>query len=135
MNTKIVMTLSSIVLGVTGMTFIFASDIVLSHLGIDTNAASLILGQVIGALYFGYSMLNWMAKGSLIGGIYNRPVAIANVTHFFIAGLAIVKLLLSDQKFPKLFWPMGLLYVAFGFVFIIILFRHPVRSADEREKA
>ena len=44
--------------------------------------------QIIGSLYFALAILNWMSKGSFIGGIYNRPIAIANLTHFVIAGLA-----------------------------------------------
>lgn len=128
MNTKIVMTISSIILGATGLIFTFASDIVLGNLNIDTNATSILLGQVIGGLYFGYGMLNWMAKGSLIGGIYNRPIAIANFTHFLIVGLAIGKRLISNPGLPKIIWAAGVVYATLGFLFVILLFRHPVSS-------
>jgi hypothetical protein len=132
MNTKIVMTLSSIVLGATGAILTFAPDMVLRNLNIDTNPTSLILGQIIGGLYFGYSMLNWMTKESLIGGIYNRPIAIANFTHFLIAGLAIAKRLISSPELPKSLWAAGIVYVTFGLLFIIILFRHPINSEPEK---
>ncbi|HMG90461.1 MAG TPA: hypothetical protein VK589_10380, partial [Chryseolinea sp.] len=114
MNTKIVMTIGSIVLGATGAMLIFASDIVLRNLSIEINQSSLLLGQIVGALYFGYSMLNWMTKESLIGGIYNRPVAVANFTHLMIAGLAIVKALISNPELPKILWAAGAGYVVFG---------------------
>jgi hypothetical protein len=132
MNTKIIMTLSSIILGATGIILTFAPDIVLHNLNIDTNPTSLLLGQVIGGLYFGYSMLNWMTKESLIGGIYNRPIAIANVAHFFIAGLAIIKRLLSDPGLPKALWTAGAGYAVLGLLFIIILFRHPINSVTDK---
>jgi hypothetical protein len=98
MNTKILMTTSSIILGATGIMLTFAPDIVLSNLNVDTNQTALLLVQVMGGMYFGYSMLNWMTKESLIGGIYNRPIAIANFTHFLIAGLAIGKRLISNPE-------------------------------------
>jgi len=130
MNTKIVMTFASIILGATGTVLIFASDIVLGNLSIEVNQTSLLLGQVIGALYFGYSMLNWMTKESLIGGIYNRPIAVANFTHFLIAGLAIVKALISNPQLPKILWAAGAAYVVLGLLFMIILFRHPIKSNE-----
>jgi len=30
--------------------------------------------QIIGSFYFAFAILNWMSKGSIIGGIYNRPI-------------------------------------------------------------
>lgn len=123
------MTICSIILGATGVILTFASDMVLPHLNIDPNPTSILLGQILGGLYFGYSMLNWMTKESLIGGIYNRPVAIANFTHFLIAGLAIVKRLIAHPELPTILWTAGLIYSVMALLFIIILFRHPVNSS------
>ncbi len=120
------------ILGATGIILTFAPDVVLNNINIETNPTSLLLGQVIGGLYFGYSMLNWMTKESLIGGIYNRPIAVANFTHFLIAGLAISKSLISNAELPITLWVAGLVYVTFGLLFIIILFRHPVSSNSQK---
>lgn len=122
------MTVSSVILGATGIILTFAPDFVLNNLNIETNPSSLLLGQVTGGLYFGYSMLNWMTKESLIGGIYNRPIAIANLSHFLIAGLAVCKRLISDPELPKALWTAGVVYVILGVLFIIILNRHPINS-------
>jgi hypothetical protein len=132
MNTKIIMTICSIILGATGVILSFAPDLVLRNLDLDVNPTSVLLGQVLGGLYFGYSMLNWMTKESLIGGIYNRPVAIANFTHFMIAGLAIIKKLISHPELPKAIWAAGAVYLVFGLLFILILFRHPINSTTEK---
>lgn len=132
MNTKILMTTSSIILGATGIMLTFAPDIVLSNLNVDTNQTALLLVQVMGGMYFGYSMLNWMTKESLIGGIYNRPIAIANFTHFLIAGLAIGKRLISNPSLPKALWATGAVYAILGLLFIMILFRHPINSTIEK---
>ena len=130
MNTKVIMTSSSIVLGATGVILTFAPDMVLQNLNIEITQTSLLLGQVIGGLYFGFSMLNWMTKENLIGGIYNRPIAIANFTHFLIVGLAIIKKLVSDPGLPKTLWTAGIVYAVLGIVFAIILFRHPLNSTS-----
>jgi len=132
MNTKIVMTVSSIILGAAGIILSFAPDVVLENLNMEINPVSLLLGQVLGGLYFGYGMLNWMTKESLIGGIYNRPIAIANFTHFLIAGLAICKKLLSNPELPKTIWATGVVYAALGVLFTIILFRHPISSNNQK---
>ena len=125
------MTISSIMLGATGVILTFASDIVLRNLNIDANPTAILFGQVMGGLYFGYSMLNWMTKNSLIGGIYNRPIAIANFGHFMIAGLAIIKRLISAPGLPKVLWGTGAAYLIFGLLFVGILFRHPVTSTND----
>jgi len=60
MNTKIIMTFSSILLGAMGIILTFSPDTVLLTLNTDINPTSLLLAQVMGGLYFGYGMLNWM---------------------------------------------------------------------------
>ncbi|MFD2066982.1 hypothetical protein ACFSKU_08810 [Pontibacter silvestris] len=126
------MTVCSLILGVIGIVLTFAPDIVLFNLNIESNQASLLLVQVIGGLYFGYSMLNWMTKESLIGGIYNRPIAIANFTHFLIVGLAMGKALVSTPQLPKALWIAGGVYIVLGLLFMIILFRHPINSTGDK---
>src|SRR5690606_6611462 len=132
MNTKLIMTTSATMLGATGVILTFASDIVLQTLHIDTNPTSILLGQVIGGLYFGYSMLNWMTKASLIGGIYNRPVAIANFAHFFIAGLAITNTLIANSILPTVLWMACAVFLVLRLLFICILFRHPIESTSQK---
>lgn len=122
------MTLSSLVLGAVGVILTFTPDLALLNLNMEADTMSLLLGQIIGALYFGYAMLNWMTKESLIGGIYNRPIAIANFTHFLIAGLAIVKLLMSNRSMSTALWTIGGVYIFFGIAFLLILFRHPSKA-------
>jgi hypothetical protein len=130
MNTKLVMTFTALVLGATGILLTFAPDLALNLLLDDITPTAMLLAQVLGGLYFSYAMLNWMTKESLIGGIYNRPVAVANLTHFIIAGLALVKGLLAHPELPKALWIAGGIYTVLGVLFTIIMFRHPVKSSD-----
>ena len=126
MNTKIVMITSSIVMGLTGISLSFVPLEIMSCLGLESSKSLLYLLQILGALYFGFAMLNWMTKSSLIGAIYNRPIAIANFSHFLIAGLALTKGVLTNPGLPLVIQIAAGVYIVFAVSFGIILFRHPV---------
>jgi hypothetical protein len=134
MNTKIVMGSSAVMLALTGILLTFAPDEVLHAMTGETDRGIILLVQAMGALYFGFAMLNWMAKGSLIGGIYNRPIATANFSHFLIAGLAFLKALLAAPKLPLPIWVAGITYLILAALFTIILFTHPVKSPTPDHK-
>lgn len=125
MNTKTTMTLSALTMGAIGIVLSFSPDIILTHLEIEVNRMIVFLMQILGALYFAFAMLNWMSKSSIIGGIYNRPIAVANFTHFLIAGLALLKGIISTPELPLVIWVLALIYAIFGCLFGIILFVHP----------
>ena len=129
MNTKIIMTISALILGGTGVALTFAPDNILTEFGITDHPMSVLLMQMMGGLYFGFGMLNWMSRDRAIGGIYNRPVAIANFSHFLVAGLAIIKSLTADAF--TLLWVIGGIYVLFGILFIRMLFQQTVGKQTE----
>ena len=56
-------------------------------------------------------MLNWMAKGTLIGGIYNKPIAIGNFTHFTIGGLALIKIITEINAHTEIIIFLTVFYV------------------------
>ncbi|TXE12235.1 hypothetical protein [Algoriphagus aquimarinus] len=128
MNTKLIMTLSAIFMFSAGITLTFSPDLILGSLNLNPNQIIVFLLQLLGALYFGFGMLNWMNKGRPIGGIYNRPVAIANLSHFMIAGLALLKGLISNPELQFTIWVIGIIYILFGFAFGVIFFRHPIND-------
>jgi len=125
MNTKLIMSLSAVVLAVIGISLTFFPAEILQHLGIGSSTSLLIILQLLGALYFGFAMLNWMAKGAIIGGIYNKPVSVANASHFLIGGLALVKALINNPGSPIFLWIFGGIYLFFAVCFGIIFNRHP----------
>ncbi|MBK9980961.1 MAG: hypothetical protein IPP15_00820 [Saprospiraceae bacterium] len=129
MNTKLLMTLCAITLGAAGISLTFIPDTILSQLNIEANKSALLLTQILGALYFAFGMLNWMTKTSLIGGIYNRPIAVANFTHFLIAGLALLKVIISNPNSSYIIWTAAAIYFVFGLCFGVLLFRHPISEA------
>ncbi|HEX9980955.1 MAG TPA: hypothetical protein VGB50_10380 [Flavobacterium sp.] len=124
MNTKVILSAAATVLGMSGLALTFMPSETGEFLFTELVASPLIL-QVLGALYFAFAMLNWMLKDSLIGGIYNRPAAVANLSHFMIVGIALVKELLLAPETGTVFNVITAVYVVFALLFAIVLFRHP----------
>ena len=81
-NTKILMTVSAIFLVIVGILLSFLPQETLHLLGKEDDMSFIL--QLCGALLFGFGMLNWMVKGSLIGGIYNKGIVVANFAHYLL---------------------------------------------------
>jgi len=112
---------SCIFLGALGITFTFIPDEIISGLSVKPNQISTLSLQLLGALYLGFAMLNWMAKGSLIGGIYNRPIAIGNFMHFTVGALALIKIITKIHTHSEIVISLTIVYsvfaILFGYVF------------------
>ena len=112
---------SCIFLGALGITFTFIPDEIISGLSVTPNPISILSLQLLGALYLGFAMLNWMAKGSLIGGIYNKPIAIGNFMHFAVGALALIKIITKIHTHSEIVISLTVVYsvfaILFGYVF------------------
>lgn len=122
------MSASAILLALLGITLTFLSAEVLVYLHISTSKTLQLLIQILGALLFSFAILNWMAKGTTIGGIYNRPIALANFTHFAIGSLTLAKAVMGNSEQRYLFWFLTGIYMLFAILFGIILFHSPSLS-------
>jgi len=128
MNTKVLMTISALTLAIAGILLTFLPDEILIYCNLGNGKPLQLILQLLGALYFGFGMLNWMTKTSLIGGIYNRPIAVANFTHFFIAVLALIKGVMANPGLPKTIWVVTCIYLIFAISFGLVLFRYPLNE-------
>jgi len=121
MNTKIILTASALTLGTLGILLSFLPNEILKYLQIESSQIIIIFMQLLGALYLGFGMLNWMAKGSTIGGIYNRPIAIGNFMHFGVGAIALLKIAFSVKEFREVVIPLTMVYtifaVCYGYIF------------------
>lgn len=128
MNTKLIMTLTAILLTIVGLALSFAPDMVMRSLDLSSSAIVMLIIQLLGGAYFAFAFLNWMAKGALIGGIYNKPIAIGNLTHFVVAGLALTKAVLNNPKLPVIFSILAGCFVILACLFGAIISRHPIKN-------
>ena len=133
MNTKSLMTLSAMILALIGISLIFLPNEILDYLELSVSETLQLLMQIIGSFYFAFAILNWMSKGGIIGGIYNRPIAMANLTHFVIAGLALIKGVLSNPSLSYVIWSIAIIYSIFAIFFGIVAFRHPISENNYLE--
>jgi hypothetical protein len=83
--------LSAVFLAILGLAAVFLPQESLALLGAPQQGALPVLVQLLGAHSLAFALLNWMAKDSVIGGVYNRPVAMGNLGHFGIGAIVLVK--------------------------------------------
>ena len=126
MNTKLILTLSAFFLALIGLTLTFLPEEIIKLAGVPSSKIVQLILQILGALYVGFAMLNWMARGSTIGGIYNRPISIANLTHFLIGALALIKGLMNNPGLSLVIWILTGLYSIFAVLFGLLFSRNPV---------
>lgn len=122
MNTKLLMTISGLALGLSGLFALFAPDILLETLGASATTPLSIPVQLMGALYFAFALVNWTAKDSAIGGIYARPVSLGNFSHFFVGALILIKYFLSNT-YNLVVLLIMMAYILFAIAFYWLVFR------------
>ena len=125
------MSLSAAFLAMLGVGITFLPQELLAHFGAPSDGAVVLLMQMLGALYLGFSILNWMHRGSHIGGIYSRPVSMANFFNFAIGGVPLVKWVITQQFAPEV-TVMALIYSIFGVWFGLVVFTHPANKTHSR---
>lgn len=124
MHTRLLMTASALFTGLLGVAATFLPQEILGAAGAAPATATVVLVQVTGALYLGFAMLNWTAKGVLIGGIYSRPVALGNFLHFAMVTILMLGMLPGQESLP--FVAGTLIYAVFAVWFGLVLFRSPL---------
>ena len=112
-----VSTLSAIVLAVGGVALLFAPDVVMPALVPGFPPSAVWLAQLLAAAWLGVAALDWLQRATLLGGIYGRPVVLANLALYFIGDLAVLRALREPDAAPAL-WiiavPATLLAIAYG---------------------
>jgi hypothetical protein len=109
--------LSAAVLLLGGAVLLFAPDAVLPVLAPGFPPAAAWLGQLLGAAWLGVAALNWLQRGVVLGGIYGRPVVLANLALYFISAASLLRALLAGTA-PAALWLAvalaGMLAAAYG---------------------
>ena len=123
---RILMVSSALLMAVLGLGATFLSHEFLTHIGIPPRPGSVLVVQTIGALYLGFALLNWGARGAIIGGVYARPVAMGNFMHFVVAAITFWKVAFAlDIPF---FFGFTAVYTILAAGFGWLLFNPPSNS-------
>jgi hypothetical protein len=127
MKTRILMSLSAAFYATLGVGITFLPQELLAHVGARSEGTPVLLMQMLGALFLGFAILNWMNRGNRIGGIYGRPVSMANFFNFAVGGLALLKGSIA-QQYALDVTIMATIYTVFGVWFGLALFTHPANE-------
>lgn len=116
-------TLSAIALFAAGLCMLFAPNETVGALFSD-QGGSPILASLLGACLFGFASMNWIARHSLLGGIYGRAVVVGNQAHFFVGSLLLLRHV-SPAASPGV-WTLFGVYLFGAVLFSFLLFRKTV---------
>jgi hypothetical protein len=121
MKTRALMTASAVFLGILAVAALFAPDEILKAAAFPASPLLSPLVQLCAALLLGFAMMNWMAKGSRVGGIYNRPIAMGNIIHFAVGAVTLDRFALHGHYA----WPviaLAVIYTLFALGFGVVVF-------------
>ena len=108
---------SATVLALGGVALLFAPDVILPALVPGFPPDAVWLAQLLAAAWLGVAALDWLQRATLLGGIYGRPVVLANLVLYFVGDLAVLRAL-REPGAPRALWlfvvPATLLAVAYG---------------------
>lgn len=121
------LTFSAAVLGALGIAASFAPQELLDYFGSPPATAAVLAVQLLGAAWLALAMLDWMSRGTTIGGIYGRPLVVTNLTCFAISTIVVAKLVLQapDAMLAIMLCAFAVPAVGFGWA----LFNPPANNA------
>ena len=124
MNTARVSAASASLLLAGGAALLFAADDILPRLVPGFPEAAAWLGQLLGGAWLAIAVLNWLNRGARLGGIYGRPVVVANATVYFVGAMVLLKIVARPgASLPIII--ATILFVIFAALYAWLLFRGP----------
>ncbi|MDA0684987.1 MAG: hypothetical protein O3A57_11300 [Bacteroidetes bacterium] len=127
MPSKLFLIASTLFLGVLGIGGSFAPTESLALAGVEPSVEVSFIFQMMGGLYLGFAMLNWMNRNAPVGGIYGRPLLTANLIHFLIVSLMLIKHVIDGAGNGLIL--LCVLYTSFAVGFGLLQFMDPTRKS------
>lgn len=131
MNTKILMIASALFLMISGLALTFSPEEISNYINTGNNQTTILLLQILGSLYLGFGILNWMTKSNLIGGIYSRPLVIGNLAHFLVTSFALIKIVgkYSENESVIILF-LTIVYSIFTLCYGYVFMKNPNKKPD-----
>ncbi len=124
-NRKLLMTSSALFFGLAGLLFLFLPEEISYYLKTSGSQTETAFFQLLSALYLGFGVLNWMSRSVLVGGIYKRPVVLANLINFWIGAITLIKLMAGTSSQLTGLLVLTIIYVVFTILFFIVFRNNP----------
>jgi hypothetical protein len=116
--TRLLATASALILGVGGFALLFAADEVMERAGAP-GAFAAVVAQCLGGAWLALAVATWITRGSPQGGIYGRPIVLANSWVYTITALVCLRAYWVSTAVSV----VGLTAVAFALLYAYVLFR------------
>jgi hypothetical protein len=113
---RTILTVSAAVLFVLGGSGLFAASETASWLGAPDPGATSVIVQIAASAALGLAIMNWFSRGSRRGGIYARPLCLANLLFFGSSALCIGKAVTAEHL------PAGWIALTAGFACLGLAF-------------
>lgn len=123
---KLILTISSMIYLLFGLVISFLPQETGRIFGTASQyGMDLLLMKVIGALFFGLGLINFMSRSSIIGGIYGRPITLGNVMVSLIISGQFVKFNISQDGVGGHLWVVAIIFILITLSFIYLFFKTP----------
>jgi hypothetical protein len=126
-RSKLLLSAAATFFGVAGAGATFLPHELLLHVRQPDARILVVFIQALGALYLAFAMLDWMSRGATIGGIYGRPLVVANFLYFTMTGIVLVRWAAAGAP-PGILVLAGL-HVLFAVCFGAVMFGSPKSRA------
>jgi len=117
---------SAILMAIIGLIAVFLPEELLVYFGSKPETFVVVVVQITGALYLGFAILNFYSRSKIIGGIYSRPIVIANLIHFTIVALMLLKELFNGLSVELVVG--ALIYSVFALWFGFVMYSNPLKK-------
>lgn len=122
------MAASAMCFALFGLLLLFAPEDLSGLLGPEPTNHTLM--QLLGAALLGFAAMNWIARGSALGGIYGRAVVAGNQTHLVVGALLLLKRCVETGNTQPWPWALAGLYALGASYFSYLTF---FRSGIEKQ--
>ncbi|MDQ3171426.1 MAG: hypothetical protein M3Q55_14925 [Acidobacteriota bacterium] len=126
-RSKLLLSASALFFGLAGAGATFLPVELLTHVRQPGARILVVFIQALGALYLALAMLNWMSRGATIGGIYGRPLVVANLLYFMMTGIVLARW--AAESAPPGIMVLAAIHVLFAVCFGAVMFGSPKSHA------
>lgn len=116
MSTRFLATVSAVLLGAAGVALLFAADDLLASLAGTNDRIVVAMAQLLGGAWMGLAWATWLTRGTPQGGIYGRPIVLANATLYFVSALVCARGAAGSTSMLAVAIVAGVMAAAYGLV-------------------
>jgi len=124
MTTKALMITSVVYFAAQGLLLTFIPQELNTNLNISSDETSILISQTLGASFLAFALLNWFTRNHILGGIYGKPLTMANFLFFFVSAMTYLK---SGES--PVVWVLAGICTVLGLSFGYIAFTHPFKNS------